>query len=499
MDKIKKLFANLALLLVAFGTYGFGFVENVSASTATPTLVEGNPTCAVLGYAHGFKPFEGDVGGKEEDPSGTFLLPDGTNSITVTENSAQNGLSSWSSTLPIDAVIVKGSNAANVYEYNPESIGDTNLVTPINPSGGYAGLSHVNFCYDYEVAVSKTAEPYFTRTWDWTLGKSGSVSELTLSKGETYTVDYEVTVNSTYADSDFGVKGDVTVYNPDPTFSANILSISDTLSSGVSPVLECDENLPYTLAPKATLTCSYDTSLADGSNGTNTATVTTATGSKVGGGTATKDYVFGDPTTEIDESADFSDDKYGFLGTLEGSQKDYKYVYSKDLKYDICGLYTYVNTASYITNDTETKGSSSWTVDVNVPCALGCTLTQGYWKTHSVKGPAPYDDAWKLIGASEESTLFFNSDKTWYQVFRTPPAGNPYYTLAHQYMAAKLNVLNGASDSSISSTLSDVNTFFNTYPPTTKWTKAQKTQMTSWAATLAKYNEGYIGPGHCSE
>ena len=31
-------------------------------------------------------------------------------------------------------------------------------------------------------------------------------------------------------------------------------------------------------------------------------------------------------------------------------------------------------------------GSASWTIDVTVPCAGGCTLTPGYWKTHSSFG-----------------------------------------------------------------------------------------------------------------
>jgi hypothetical protein len=41
--------------------------------------------------------------------------------------------------------------------------------------------------------------------------------------------------------------------------------------------------------------------------------------------------------------------------------------------------------------------------------------------------------------------MFFLSGKTWYQVLWTAPAGNVYYNLAHQYIAAKLNFLNGAS------------------------------------------------------
>ena len=44
------------------------------------------------------------------------------------------------------------------------------------------------------------------------------------------------------------------------------------------------------------------------------------------------------------------------------------------------------------------------TVDVDVPCLGGCTLTPGYWKTHSEFGPAPYDDNWANLpnGASTE-------------------------------------------------------------------------------------------------
>ena len=28
----------------------------------------------------------------------------------------------------------------------------------------------------------------------------------------------------------------------------------------------------------------------------------------------------------------------------------------------------------------------------------GCTYTLGYWKTHSDRGPAPYDNGWKNVG-----------------------------------------------------------------------------------------------------
>jgi hypothetical protein len=45
----------------------------------------------------------------------------------------------------------------------------------------------------------------------------------------------------------------------------------------------------------------------------------------------------------------------------------------------------------------------------------GCTLTPGYWMTHSEFGPAPYDPTWALL-PNGASTMFFMSGKTYYQV-----------------------------------------------------------------------------------
>jgi hypothetical protein len=137
-------------------------------------------------------------------------------------------------------------------------------------------------------------------------------------------------------------------------------------------------------------------------------------------------------------------------------------------------------------------------VPVEVPCT-GCTLTQGYWKTHSEFGPAPYDDTWAML-PNGASTPFFLSGKTWYEVFWTPPAGNAYYNLARQYMAAKLNLLNGASStSSVNGAIMWSQTqFFNLYTPT-NWPAGKRKQALGYATGLDYYNNGLVGPGHCSE
>jgi hypothetical protein len=132
----------------------------------------------------------------------------------------------------------------------------------------------------------------------------------------------------------------------------------------------------------------------------------------------------------------------------------------------------------------------------------GCTLTPGYWKTHSEFGPAPYDDTWAQL-PNGASTLFFLSGKTYYQVLWTPPAGNAYYNLSFHYIAAGLNFMNGADPSAAQAAYDDATTLFNTYTPAQikalKGSNPVRQQFISLAGILGQYNEGYIGPGHCDE
>jgi hypothetical protein len=128
-----------------------------------------------------------------------------------------------------------------------------------------------------------------------------------------------------------------------------------------------------------------------------------------------------------------------------------------------------------------------------------CTLTQGHWKTHSEFGPAPYDLTWALL-PSGASTTFFLSGKTWYGALWTAPSGgSAYYILAHQYMAASLNVLFGVTPTAaVSAALAGAATFFTTATPATSLTSAQRAALIAMAGTLASFNEGAIGPGHCA-
>jgi hypothetical protein len=70
-------------------------------------------------------------------------VPDGLEVSIISDRSV-----TWSSDVPIVAVIVKGGPAANVYLYTPALFADSGLVSPVGPSGQPADISNVTFCWD---------------------------------------------------------------------------------------------------------------------------------------------------------------------------------------------------------------------------------------------------------------------------------------------------------------------------------------------------------------
>jgi hypothetical protein len=360
----------------------------------------------------------------------------------------------------------------------------------------------------YAPVVSKTATPGFTRTYSWSIDKSADQSDLVLSAGQLFLVNYSVTVDVTgYVDSEFAVEGTITVSNNSP-LDMQITNLDDEISGGISASVKCDgiAALPTTLAAGDTLNCSYSASLPDASSRLNTATAR-MNGIDFSG---TADVIFSGPTAQVDECIDVSDTNVGSLGTVCVTEAPATFNYSlwfgSDSRADVvlvCGDNQHVNTASFAANDSGASGEDSWTVNATVACGYGCTLTPGYWKTHSDNGPAPYDDTWALLG---ENTPFFSSGQSYYEVLWTNPQGNAYYILAHAYIAAELNQLNGSSiPADVLSAYDAATVLFQTYTPDEvaglkgKDGKDLRAQFIDLAYTLDEYNNGLLGPGHCSE
>ena len=497
---IKNLFFLSLISILAI--YGLNLRLGYSASVP-PQFYPGNPTCQDLEY-----PFELKI---DPPASGTYYLPDNSGSVTV--NITGPGTFDWSSTFGIDAVIAKGGPGANVYFYNPESTGDTNLSTPINPKNEkHYGLSHITFCFDIDpLQVSKTATTSFTRTWSWNIEKSANTTTLLLADGQLFPVNYSITVNATSTDSDWNVSGEITITNPSGNPDAIISNVDDVLSISGPVSVDCGVSFPYNLPGGQTLTCTYSQNLAGPIDQTNTVTVNTS--GLVPGGLASAPVVFSStPTNEIDECATINDTNpngpngwtvcSGDVPTTTTYTVNFGKNDSADVKLE-CGLNTHTNTSTLTTNDTNTSTTSSWTINATVACTNGCTLTQGYWKTHnnSFKGGAPADPTWNLLGPSAEQSQFFSSGSTWFDIFWMPPSGgNAYLQLAHQYMAAKLNILKGTfAPPIVLNAINWAEGFFPGKTPLTKLSSADKSQARYYASILASYNEGLIGPGHCSE
>jgi hypothetical protein len=114
------------------------------AASVTPTPVnDGNPTCASFNAS--WTQFKLEAG---QLADGTYS--NGTLEITISNytgsSSGTPGSFDWAANIGVDAVFVKaGNDKHNLYVYDPESLGDTDL----GPQAGNGnGISHLSFCYD---------------------------------------------------------------------------------------------------------------------------------------------------------------------------------------------------------------------------------------------------------------------------------------------------------------------------------------------------------------
>jgi len=142
---------------------------------------------------------------------------------------------------------------------------------------------------------------------------------------------------------------------------------------------------------------------------------------------------------------------------------------------------------------------------------IGCTLTQGYWKTHADPARKQYDATWDKVGGADAP--FMETGQSYLEVMNTPPAGgNAYYILAHQYIAAILNSMkedNPASTSGITEELAQAEAllgFYDTYEggpyipeDGTEFSDNDRALAISLAETLDMFNNGELpgGPSHC--
>jgi len=118
----------------------------------------------------------------------------------------------------------------------------------------------------------------------------------------------------------------------------------------------------------------------------------------------------------------------------------------------------------------------------------GCTYTQGYWKNHP--------EAWPVDNLTLGSENYTQAELL--DILDEPVAGNGLISLAHQLIAAKLNVANGADASPISSTVANADSLIGAQlvPPIGAG-YLDPSSTSALTTLLDAYNNGLLGVPHC--
>ena len=132
------------------------------------------------------------------------------------------------------------------------------------------------------------------------------------------------------------------------------------------------------------------------------------------------------------------------------------------------------------------------------PSSSVCVRTQGFWKTHGGNFPPrnPHPNAWPVSSLTLGTQSYTQAQLL--AIFNTPVEGNGLISLAHQLIAAKLNIANGANATTVAATITAADALIDglVIPPI--GSAFLPTSATSaLTSTLDDYNNGLLGPAHC--
>jgi hypothetical protein len=306
--------------------------------------------------------------------------------------------------------VLKGNGAVQFVVY---SAADAKLVSA-EVQGGTNGSSvlTVSHCSKGDeppppqaaLAVTKTADGSFRRTWTWQIDKTVSPTAVSVPVNTPkVTAAYSVVLSATSADDDFKVSGTITISNSG-TAAAYITSLTDALSNPVANVTPStctggvipSASTPVLIAAGGTITCDYSQALTAAASGTNTATITATDvdGDNLPVDPGTDDYSFASAANvEVNRCVTLTDNKYNsapFDGTpicanADGTAYSNTFAYSQDFgpfAANACGPNVFTNVAKvWSTAQVPAElDNDDATLTVAVICQ-GCT--PGYWKSNT--------------------------------------------------------------------------------------------------------------------
>jgi len=460
-------------------------------------VLEAHTTCAEQGLGtHQFR--------IEEPVSGTYQIDAGNSLLFQYYDETNTVFFYTNSSLRMNGVIVDSGARSTVWEL-PGANGWPSLGAIDPETGTYAETDAVTFCFDYELYLNPNGYAHYGRRWGWDIAKTGYAPPVTLAAGSSFLAPYAVTVTSTGSTPEgLWIEGPVFLNNPTPytpTIDAVTVMVGD-----LPATVTCPFALPHVLPAFTTATCDFTVDVPDTSD--RLIYVDVVADGLVGVDRSLETASFSDHTTsygDLDECVAVYDDHVAgqFLGTACATDGAKTFTYTAEIgPFEACGPFEVTNTAWFEGLDSGASETASYLVDGAVPCQDGCSLTPGYWKTHSEHGPARYDDTWAQLPAGAD-TAFFLSGQSYYRVLWTSnTAGNAYYTLARAYIAAQLNQLNGASFDAVGAAFAEATTLLETHAPSSIALSKKGAVRTRWlelATILDDYNNGLIGPGHCTE
>src|SRR5262249_40144833 len=122
------------------------------------------------------------------------------------------------------------------------------------------------------------------------------------------------------------------------------------------------------------------------------------------------------------------------------------------------------------------------------PVTFACPLGQGFWKNHP--------DTWPVTSLTLGSQTYTQAELL--ALFDTPPRGDASLILAHQLIAAKLNIANGSNPAPIRSAIADADKLLSQFSGKLPYNVGTSSdigqQMVNDANVLDRYNNGDLTP-----
>jgi hypothetical protein len=257
----------------------------------------------------------------------------------------------------------------------------------------------VKVCVGADLTVAKTANPSFTRTYNWGISKSATPTLIEKLGGGTATVSYTVIANETgFTDSNFALTGSITVSNPNDW---EAITTTVTEIAGCSVTNGGNVSVPAS----SSVTLSYSCAFGSGASGTNTATATwNAATFFTPDGTATgsKPFAFTTPTNLVNATVTPTDAFNGGAGvnlctlasgtpcTLTATDSTpfttQTYTYTRTVAVPTTNCTTYPNTATVVLpTNPPANPTASASVEACGPAGTGA-LTMGFWQNKNGQG-----------------------------------------------------------------------------------------------------------------